>query len=50
VGEKCAILFAVAPGNTMGYILAVHVPIAGMSLLPVLSGWSGQSMSCSWNW
>jgi Ca2+-transporting ATPase len=25
--------------KAMGYILAVHVPIAGMSLLPVLFGW-----------
>ncbi len=25
--------------KAMGYILAVHVPIAGMSLLPVLVGW-----------
>ena len=25
--------------KAMGYILAVHVPIAGMSLLPVLLGW-----------
>ena len=25
--------------KAMGYILAVHVPIAGMSLLPILFGW-----------
>jgi len=25
--------------KAIGYILAVHVPIAGMSLIPVLFGW-----------
>ncbi|MHB8482520.1 MAG: cation-translocating P-type ATPase [Nitrospiria bacterium] len=25
--------------NAMSYLLAVHVPIAGMSLLPVMAGW-----------